>query len=359
VTQSRPLEGLRVLDFSWNLPGPYTTMVLASMGATVWKIEPPRGDPARHVGRLFELLNRGKRSLVLDLSDPVDQGQLPKLVAESDVLVEGFRPGVIDRLGCSRDQAMGWNPSLVWCSISAFGQAGPGADKPGHDLNLQALSGLSHLERERSGDPRAMVLPVADLSAAMAAVSEICAALVAKERHGHGAVLDIAMADTLRHWTATWSEGVDLLSDVRHLGLGGRAAAASPWFSELRRRRLYALPHYGLGRCRDGVWLALGIVDEKHFWKGLCRALSLRGVGRLSLPARTALGPVLGPLIRMRMATRSSRHWLRVLSEADVPITPVLTPEEAQEHPWLVGRRLYASEGEAPALGEANDSLLG
>ena len=161
VRVSGPLAGVKVLDFTWNLPGPYATARLVSLGATVWKIEPPRGDPAREVGALFDWLNQGKQSVVLDLKDDASRRHIEALITSADVLVEGFRPGVMQRLGCGPDRARALNPGLVWCSISAFGQEGPARGVPGHDLNLQALSGLCHLERDRRGRPRPTVLPVA------------------------------------------------------------------------------------------------------------------------------------------------------------------------------------------------------
>jgi crotonobetainyl-CoA:carnitine CoA-transferase CaiB-like acyl-CoA transferase len=140
-----PLSGIRVLDLTQNLPGPYATLTLASLGAEVVKIEPPKGDPARHIQPLFSMLNQGKKSVVLDLRDDGAKAALRRLVEQSDVLVEGFRPGVMARLGCSPEAALSWNPRLVWCSISAWGRSGPLATAAGHDVNVQAMTGLCWL----------------------------------------------------------------------------------------------------------------------------------------------------------------------------------------------------------------------
>lgn len=359
------LQGLVVLDFTWNLPGPYATSLLAAQGAEVIKIEPPRGDPGRHIPLLFARLNRGKKSIVLDLREDSDRERLRPLVERADVLVEGFRPGVIDRLGCGPEQAHAWNPRLVFCSISAFGQRSPARDVPGHDLNLQALAGLSHLERDGAGRPRELVLPIADLSSALAAVAAIGLALAERERTGKGTTLDVAMLDAVADWTSIWADGLDLLGEVRGAGPVGKAVAGSPWFEAHRRRRLYALPHYGLYRCLDGRWIAIGIVDETRFWHSMCRAMGLRGIGRLPLPARAALAPVLERLVRARVRTRTSRHWLKVLEEADVPVTPALTPDEARRDPRVVVRSGgpipggRTPLGDAPRLGEHTEVLSG
>ena len=146
-----PLSGLKVLDFSQNLPGPYATFLLACWGADVIKVEPPKGDPARFMEPFFSMVNRGKRSVVLDLRDERSRSAVEALVRWADVLVEGFRPGVMDRLGCGFARAKELNPRIVYCSISAYGQEGPMRDHPGHDLNLQATSGVCHLERDADG----------------------------------------------------------------------------------------------------------------------------------------------------------------------------------------------------------------
>ncbi|MCB9684358.1 MAG: CoA transferase [Alphaproteobacteria bacterium] len=210
-----PLAGIRVLDLTWNLPGPYASFQLASLGAEVTKIEPPRGDPAKHVPGLYEPLNRGKHVIVLDLREEGDRRRLEDLIRETDVVLEGFRPGVAERLGCGPDQVAALNPRAVYCSITAFGRTGERAPLPAHDLNVQALAGACHLARDASGRPHGMPLPIADLSASMAAVSSICAALLARERDGRGRALDVGMLDAILSWTVLWSRGVDFAGEVR------------------------------------------------------------------------------------------------------------------------------------------------
>jgi len=362
------MKGVRVLDLTLNLPGPYATYALACMGADVIKLEPPRGDPARHMGDLFERLNRGKRSVVLDLREPANLPQLHKLIRWADVLVDGFRPGVTERLGCGPVDAHALNPRLVYCRISAFGQDGPRRLEPGHDLNLQAITGLCHLERDGSDRPRPNVLPIADLSSSLAAVSGICAALLGERDQ---VVLDVAMADALLSWTWTW-EGVDpglqLDSATAKLPRGLRALLG-PMRRRLGRERLYAMPQYGLYRASDG-WLALGIVDEQRFWESFCDAVGLKRYRGLKMATRTLLGPVLRPRIARRMRGHSVSHWLAVLTEAGVPITPVLSPDQAVREaqfqrivrdgtvlPPVPGATLPDSP--APGLGQHTEAVLG
>lgn len=360
------LEGVSVLDLTWNLPGPYASFVLASLGAAVTKVEPPSGDPARHMPRLFEALNREKRSLVLDLRTAEGQARLGEEILRADVLLEGFRPGVAARLGCDAERARKLNPRLVVCSISAWGQDGPLRDVPGHDLNAQALTGVCHLARDARGRPHGLPLPVADFSSAMAAVSAICAALYARERDGEGRVLDVAMADGALSWATVWGEGVDMGGDARRRVPGVLRRAVGPWLERLDRERLHALPHYDLYRCRDGRWLSLGIVDEKHFWRALCEALGLRGVSNAPLPVRTLAGPVLRRWIARRLRTRTRDAWLETLRSAGLPVAPVLTPAAARVEPHLAARMVGPDgavrapvpgarflSGSPPPLGEA------
>jgi alpha-methylacyl-CoA racemase len=343
--ETGPLTGVRVLDWTQQLPGPYTTWNLAALGAEVVKVEPPRGDAARRVGGLFDVVNGGKESVALDLRDPVDQERLRRLVGAVDVVVEGFRPGVAARLGCDPAWAVSAHPRLIWCAISAFGQTGPASAEPGHDLNAQALSGLAWLERSAGGAPRPSVLPVADFGAAASAIAAITAALYARERTGRGALLDVAMTDAAANWAQVWGRGADLAGPAEAVlrTRMGRTAARR-WLAPLARSRLYALPGYGVFRCADGAWIAMGIVDEPHFWRAFCRVLGLRGIGRLGLGAQLLTGRLVRPLVAARLLTRPRAHWLSVLTAADVPVSPVLSIDDIRSHPQL-GPRGWSETG--------------
>ena len=163
---------------------------------------------------------------------------------------------------------------MVYASVSAFGQHGPRRDEPAHDLNVQALTGVCHTERDRLG-PRGLVLPVTDLTTSLATVAAITSALAGRTRPVH---LDLSMADSALAMSALWGEGVDLgapLSDAATAAGAAGPIVVSPLVERLRRKKLFVLPHYGLFPCRDGAWLALGIVDEQKFWKAMCEVLAL------------------------------------------------------------------------------------
>lgn len=366
-----PLAGLKVLDFTQNLPGPYATFILASLGADVIKVEPPKGDPGRHVGPMFSLVNRGKRSVVLDLRDPAAHGARDALLAWSDVVVEGFRPGVMERLGAGFEATCALSPDVIYASISAYGQSGPRVEQPAHDLNLQALTGVCHTERDGRG-PRGLVLPVADLSTSLAAVAAITTALAGSTRPVH---LDLSMADATLSWSELWGEGVDLGAPV-HAAKGRRMAllrgALRPLLERLRRDKLFVLPHYGVFATRDGKHLALGIVDEGKFWRAMCGVLGLPGVASLPLPARALLGPGLRRVVAARLRTRTRSDWLTRFEAAGVPATAVTSVEEARSEPQFQHRELFDGHGrvrapvpgaahvngQAPGLGEHTESVL-
>jgi crotonobetainyl-CoA:carnitine CoA-transferase CaiB-like acyl-CoA transferase len=339
-----PLHGITVIDLTWNLPGPYASFLLQSLGASVTKVEPPRGDPARSMPGLFSMLNEGKRSVSVDLSTEEGRATVYELFLQADVVLEGFRPGVAQRLGVSAEHAHRVNDKLVYCSISAWGQDGPLRDVPGHDLNAQAVAGVCHLARDARGRPHGLALPVADLGASMSAVSSIVAALYARERDGRGRVLDVAMLDAAVSWASLWGEGVDLAQDARRALPGRGRRLLRGLLERLDRERLHALPHYEVYRCSDGRFLAIGIVDEKHFWKTLCEELGAPRMARLPLPARAALGPLLKRWIAQKLAQAPAASWLDRLVKRGLPVSEVLSPADARWHPQ-VRHRLVGPDG--------------
>ena len=407
-----PLRGLRVLDFTQNLPGPYTAMILCGLGAEVVKIEPPRGDVARGFSRLFEIVNAGKKSVVLDLKSEAERPKLHALVKTADVIVEGFRPGVMARLGAGPDDALRLQPRLVYCSISGYGQTGPYRDDPGHDLNYQALTGVCHMMRDGDDRPLGAALPIADLSAAMTASTAVLAALLERERTGQGRAIDVAMVDPLLSWAYVWAEGLTP-SDARLSaameptskvlakaagvlpaalgsllekavdGLGsdavrervdavGERLKDTRTYKHLTRLRLYALPHYAVYRTKDDRWLSVGIVDEDKFWRALCEALGIGPLGGIPMLGRFVAASPLRKVIAAVIAKRDLATWLADIDRREIPIAPVLTMEEALRDPHLLGRRpsehghvhspwplMGPIDARAPKLGEHTDEILG
>lgn len=198
------LRDIRVLDFSRVLSGPFCTSLMADLGADVVKVEPPTGDDSRHLGPFahgesayFAMLNRGKRSIALDLKDATDRQTCLELVDQADVVVENFRPGVAERLGIGPDSVRARNPRLVYASISGFGQSGPLSGLPAYDLIIQAMSGLMASTGDPDGEPTKVGESIADLLAGLYASWAVCAALVERHRTGDGAHLDVAMLDAL------------------------------------------------------------------------------------------------------------------------------------------------------------------
>lgn len=232
---SAPLAGIRVLDLSRVLAGPYCTALLADLGAEIIKLEPPAGDDYRHIGpfrdgesALFTLNNRGKRSLVLDLKDPADLALAQAIAARVDVVVENFRPGVAARLGLGAEALRARDPRLIYCSISGFGQDGPFRDLPAYDLVVQAMSGLMAATGEEGGAPLKAGESVADLIAGLFASWSILAALVQRSTTGQGATLDVAMYDALFSMLTT-SHALHLYGGALPARVGNRHPLSTPF----------------------------------------------------------------------------------------------------------------------------------
>jgi crotonobetainyl-CoA:carnitine CoA-transferase CaiB-like acyl-CoA transferase len=328
--ESGPLAGIRVVDLSRLLPGAFATQMLAELGAEVLKVEDPAGgDPMRHLPPVLDgrgiydlLLNRGKKSVALDLKEPADAEVLDRLVSTADVVVESFRPRTARRLGVDAAQLRAKYPRLVHCSITGYGQTGPYADRPGHDLNYVALSGLLAADR-----PNPTELPhmfIADVGGgAMTSVIGILAALYGRTRHGEGASLDISMHDAMLYWV--------MLPAARDLVDGGAQAEGElPTFG--------AHASYNVYRTADGLLVALGALEQK-FWVAFCA-----GIGRPDLAARHGTGESdqfdLIKEMRALFATRTRAEWLSLMATHDVCLTPVNSPREALRDPHVVARRV-------------------
>ena len=335
-----PLKGVRVLDLTRLLPGAFATLMLAELGADVIKVEDPgRGDPMRglppHIaGRgIYDLLlNRGKRSVALDLRLESSAPALARLVDRADIVVESFRPQTARRFGVTASQLRATRPSLIHCAITGYGQTGPYAERPGHDLNYVAVSGLLAADR-----PHAETLPkmfIADVGAgAMTAVIAVLAALYARTQTGDGAALDLSMHDSALYWV--------MLPAARDLVDGGREAQGElPTFGD------HAC--YGVYETKGGGRIALGAMEPK-FWETFCAA-----VGRPDLVARHRSDPddqrALIETVRGLFLERTREDWLRFFEQRDVCLSPVNSPVEALHDPQVTARGTVVTTSHGRAI---------
>lgn len=361
----RPLAGTRVIDLSRLLPGGFCTMVLADLGAEVIKVEEPGpGDPIRGYtvpsGRavFFDALHRGKRSLTLDLRSVEARAILLRLVATADVLVEGFRPGTLERLGLGHDVLLGANPRLIVCAITGYGQAGSLRGRAGHDLNYLAEAGALPFASTSAGRrPALPAVQSADLGAgALSAVAAILAALLERQRTGTGQVLDIGMAPGLLPWLAL--PAAELL-ESGSVPAGGEATLHG------------GLACYGVYPTADSRWLSVAALEPK-FWAGLCGLL-----GRPEFIARQ-MDPEHQAAMRADLealfTTRTLAEWEAFFGEADVCVAPVRSLADALARwPGMVRMitgadglpsRIVAgplgdvAPGAAPAVGADTEALL-
>ncbi|MES1939515.1 alpha-methylacyl-CoA racemase [Salinisphaera sp. T5B8] len=388
------LDGVRILDLTRLLPGPHATQLLAQLGAEIIKIEDPQGgDYARTLSpALFEQVNRGKASVTLDLRSADDVAAFKRLVADADVVIESFRPGVMERLGCGYDTLKAINPKLVYAALTGYGQSGPLAAAAGHDLNYLSLSGVLDQTGQADGPPAMSNVQIADLAGgALTCAVGVLSAIIGARASGQGTFVDAAMLDgslalqpvamaTRAQFGHTLARGADTLTG--------------------------ALPNYRVYKCRDGRYLAVGALEPKFFARLLERLnpVKTRKAGRrkdrsdraktspagrdpgargwaervtnaLSDPrrARHLTRPVHWGLAAL-FRTRSRDAWIRVLGDTDACTTPVLTLEEALAHPQVQARDMQQGDAlgcplqfdgqprdalsPSPALGADNTRLL-
>lgn len=326
----RPLEGLTVLDFSTLLPGPMATLLLAEAGAEVIKIERPgTGEDMRSYkpnwGRdsvNFALLNRGKKSLTLDLKNPGDRAVLEPLIARADVLVEQFRPGVMARLGLDYDTLSAKNPRLVYCSITGYGQTGPKRDVAGHDLNYIGDAGLLALSMGDSANPVVPPALIADIAGgAYPSVMNITMALMQRQRTGRGCYLDISMADNLFPFMY-WAMG-EGITDGQWPGNGTALVCGGT-------------PRYRLYPTADGRVVAAAPIEPK-FWTEFCELIALEPELRDDARDTEATTRRVAEIIKARPA----EHWRATFSGRDCCCSVVATLEEAMNDPHFRARGLF------------------
>lgn len=329
-----PLAGLRILDFSRILSGPYATLILADLGAEVVKIEtvetgdetrgfPPFKGPFSHY---FIALNRGKKSLALNLKNPLGVEIARELARTADVVVENFRPGVMDRLGLGYEALSAENPRLSYCSITGFGEDSPLRDQPAFDVIAQALSGVMSVNREAGGTPNRLGIPLGDMAGSIFAVFGILAALVQRQRTGKGQRIEVAMLDGL----------IGMLGYLAQIYfVTGQAPAA------VGTRHPSIVP-YGNFSTRDGQVVVACLTER--FWQNFAHAL---GREELASDARFAEFSqrlrnrvVLEDIVETRMREEDTDYWLDRLKAFDVPNAPVLDIGQALEQPHTKARGL-------------------
>ncbi|MDM0039184.1 CaiB/BaiF CoA-transferase family protein [Variovorax sp. J22G21] len=331
-----PLAGVRVLDLTRLLPGPLGTMHLADLGADVVKIEDTgAGDYASATVRA--LVNRNKRAIRIDLKHPEGVAALLRLCRDADVLVEGFRPGVMQRLGVGYEAVAAVNPRIVYCSISGFGQTGPLCDTPGHDVNYAALAGVADQIGNAAG-PALSNLPVADLlGGTMTAVAGILAALFDAARSGRGRHVDIAMADGVLAHAVLPLAGLHQHGEVPRTGHGALTGA---------------LACYGFYRTADDRHVAVGALEAK-FWDDLCRTLERPDLAPLHRSGDPATEERLRAELAAIFGAQPLAHWRSLFHDGVGCVTPVLRIDEALAHPHFRARgmRIAADDAALPQLG--------
>ncbi len=368
------LSGVRVLDLSLQLPGPFCTMMMADYGADVVKIDEPSPrarnpfaaeDPG--TGPLDRYLNRGKKSVTLNLKSAEGQEIFRKMAATADVVVEGFRPGVVKRLGVDYETLSAANPGLVYCSISGYGQTGPMRDVAGHDVNYLSYAGVLGLSGRPEVPPTLLPVQVGDVyGGSMMALSGILMALLSRQRTGKGAWIDISMTD---------GSVASLAIPASNLLGGGipQERGALPLAG--------MLPCYDAYRCADGGYVSLGGL-EPWFWKKLVTRLGREDFDELQYAAGESAEGVRRDLQAIFLG-KTRDEWIRLFEGEDVCISPVLSLDEAMSHPNTVARRMVVdvgsplggtepqlglpikiageeerAPGRAPRLGEHDDPVL-
>lgn len=323
----QPLKGIKVLDFSTLLPGPMCTLLLADAGADVIKIERSTGDDMRAYTPKFgsdsvnfALLNRGKKSVVADLKSPEAISQIKALIIEADVLIEQFRPGVMDRLGLGFAEASQLNPRLIYCSITGYGQTGPYAQIAAHDLNYQAQTGMLNLCGDAQGKPGLPPMLTADLAGgAYPAMMNILLGLRKRDIEGTGCYLDVSMSDnlfTLMYW-----------------GLGN-GWSAGQWPTPNSDLVTGGSPRYQIHQTSDGKYLACAPIEEK-FWSNFLTVLDAHA---LHDESNTAL---VNASIAKIIAGNTSAYWMERFSSLDTCVSEIVGLDQAVRDPHFQGRGLF------------------
>ncbi len=361
---SLPLSGVRVLSLAEQYPGPYATLLLADLGADVVMVERPGGgDPSRRFPGLFASFNRNKRSVALDLKSDAGREDFLRLVDTADVVIEGFRPGVMARLQLGAERLRQRKPDLVFVSISSFGQTGPNAAMAGHDLSVQAAAGMVQVQPGQEAGLQLPVLPLADIASAMFAALGVVTALFARASSKQGATLDVSMLDSLVSWMTPF-----LVPPMNGLPL---------------RTLPPEDPGYGIFATADGRQITLSIAGEDNMWAKLCETVELPQWAGFNEQDRSERAAEITPALRTAIARWAYEPLYARLLAQGIAFGPVLSLDEvlgdAQQQVRGMGvgfgegavrqtfvrqPNLFDGSGGAitrgvPALGEHNRELLG
>ena len=332
---SGPLHGVRVLELPSIGPGPFAAMLLADLGADVVRVDRPGGQQLQIVPPEHDLLGRGKRSLVLDLKLPRDLGAALDLAAKADLLVEGFRPGVAERLGIGPDRCLGRNPRLVYGRMTGWGQDGPAASTAGHDITYIAVTGALHAIGEAGAAPQVPLNLVGDFAGALYLVTGLLAALHESQTSGHGQVVDAAMVDGAAHLMTAF------------YGLTARGV----WRDERGVNLLDGgAPFYGVYRTSDNRHMAVGAL-EPAFYAELLTRLGLEPDEHVQ--SDVAGWPALRERLAASFATRTQAEWVDVFAGGDACVEPVLGLQQAPEHPHLDARGTFVRDRDVVQPGPA------
>lgn len=322
------LSGIRVIDFSQYLPGPYATLRLADMGAEIIKIESPNGDLGRFPTEkdggpryAFRGQNRDKKSVMLNLKEATEQRRAMDLIKHADVVIESFRPGVTKRLGISYEEIIKEKPDIVYCSLSGYGQEGEMSHLGSHDINYMALSGVLSQFKDDGGKPVQPSTTMADLVGGIAASESIIAALLQKERTGKGTYIDLALADA----------AVTLMTN--HVLI--ESATGKPNGIEKLHKQLVA---YSLYETKDGRFISLGALEFK-FWKNFCKAVGREDWIPAHLSASDETNPVYAE-VKQLFLKRTFDQWTLFSQQVDCCMAPVLETGEIINHPYYKTRKL-------------------
>jgi alpha-methylacyl-CoA racemase len=344
------LEGIKVLDFCRNAPGMFCTMVLADLGADVLMIERPMDETRSAYEKLvagidgpeeerrhavFNALQRNKRSIALNLKEPDAQKIFHKLAETADVVVEGFRPGVVDRLGAGYETVRSINPRTVYCSVSGYGQDGPYSQMAGHDINYISFAGALGLIGPENGRPAIPLNLIADYAGGgLCGAVGILAALMAREKTGAGQYVDIAMSEGVLYMLS------GLISDVLSRGISADRGG---------NRLNGGAPYYNVYQTKDGKYLSIAAI-EPWFWENLCRALNREDL----LPHQEATGGKKSEVeqaLAETFLTKTRDEWFETLKDSNISVGKVYSLEEALDDPHARQRGMVL-EVEAPDIPE-------